>query len=71
MASHNNPTEPRLKLPPLSCDAHFHILGPKARFPFDQKSRPPMSTITLVGRRRAWAMAWASRRQWSVPMAPL
>jgi 2-pyrone-4,6-dicarboxylate lactonase len=38
MASHNNPTEPRLKLPPLSCDAHFHILGPKARFPFDQKS---------------------------------
>jgi 2-pyrone-4,6-dicarboxylate lactonase len=38
MASHKNPTEPKLKLPALSCDAHFHILGPKAKFPFDQKS---------------------------------
>jgi 2-pyrone-4,6-dicarboxylate lactonase len=38
MGYHNNPTEPKLKLPALSCDAHFHILGPKARFPFDAKS---------------------------------
>jgi 2-pyrone-4,6-dicarboxylate lactonase len=39
MGSHNNPTEPKLKLPALSCDAHFHVLGPKAKFPFDEK--PP------------------------------
>ena len=37
MGYHNNPTELKLKLPSLSCDAHFHILGLKARFPFDAK----------------------------------
>jgi 2-pyrone-4,6-dicarboxylate lactonase len=34
---HNNPTEPKLKLPPGACDAHFHIFGPQARFPFAEK----------------------------------
>jgi 2-pyrone-4,6-dicarboxylate lactonase len=38
MASHKNPTEPKLKLPAFACDAHFHILGPKSKFPFDAKS---------------------------------
>jgi len=26
---------PKLKLPPGACDAHFHILGPQAQFPFN------------------------------------
>ncbi|HET7297710.1 MAG TPA: amidohydrolase family protein [Burkholderiales bacterium] len=38
MGYHGNPTEPRLRLPGLSCDAHFHVLGPKDKFPFDAKA---------------------------------
>ena len=29
-----NPTRPRIKLPPLSCDSHFHIFGPGKTFPY-------------------------------------
>jgi predicted TIM-barrel fold metal-dependent hydrolase len=29
-----NPTRPRIKLPPLSCDSHFHIFGPGKVFPY-------------------------------------
>lgn len=29
-----NPTKPRLALPPLACDSHFHIFGPAAKFPY-------------------------------------
>jgi len=35
---HNNPTEPKLKLPAGSCDAHFHVFGPKARFPYAENA---------------------------------
>jgi 2-pyrone-4,6-dicarboxylate lactonase len=28
------PSEPMLKMPRGACDAHFHVMGPRARFPF-------------------------------------
>jgi 2-pyrone-4,6-dicarboxylate lactonase len=38
MSYHNNPTEPKLKLPPGATDCHFHVFGPKEKFPFDPKT---------------------------------
>ena len=35
---HSNPTEPKLKLPAGATDCHFHVFGPKARFPFAEKA---------------------------------
>jgi len=29
-----NPKKPRLRLPPLACDSHFHVFGPHRRFRF-------------------------------------
>jgi 2-pyrone-4,6-dicarboxylate lactonase len=29
-----NPVKPRITLPPLSCDSHFHIFGPAGKFPY-------------------------------------
>jgi 2-pyrone-4,6-dicarboxylate lactonase len=31
---HAEPRRPRLALPPGACDAHVHVFGPRARFPF-------------------------------------
>jgi len=31
---HASPSRPRLKLPRGACDAHVHVFGPQARFPF-------------------------------------
>ena len=34
---------PKLRVPPLSCDCHAHILGPPSRFPYvaDRSYTPP------------------------------
>jgi 2-pyrone-4,6-dicarboxylate lactonase len=34
MSYHNNPTEPKLKLPAGACDAHFHVFGPRDKFAY-------------------------------------
>jgi 2-pyrone-4,6-dicarboxylate lactonase len=34
MSYHDNPTEPKLKLPAGACDSHFHIFGPADKFPY-------------------------------------
>jgi len=34
LSYHPSPSRPRLKLPPGACDAHVHVFGPQARFPF-------------------------------------
>ena len=34
---HPAPSRPRLRLPRGACDAHVHVFGPRARFPFARK----------------------------------
>ena len=29
-----NPKKPRLRLPPLACNSHFHVFGPHQKFPY-------------------------------------
>jgi 2-pyrone-4,6-dicarboxylate lactonase len=36
-----HPRKPKLKLPPRACDAHVHVFGPGARFPYAPRSGPP------------------------------
>jgi 2-pyrone-4,6-dicarboxylate lactonase len=36
---HASPSRPALRLPPGSCDAHCHVFGPAARFPFAVERR--------------------------------
>ena len=38
----DTPSQPHLVLPPQSCDAHVHVFGPRAKFPFSpsRKSTP-------------------------------
>ena len=40
-----NTKKPKFKAPPLACDAHYHIFGPAAKFPYDPKAsyHPPDS----------------------------
>jgi predicted TIM-barrel fold metal-dependent hydrolase len=40
-----NTKKPRFRPPPLACDAHCHIFGPAAKFPYDPKAsyHPPDS----------------------------
>ena len=57
-----NTRKPRFKAPPLACDAHCHIFGPAARFPYHPSSSylPPDSPFealqklhSLLGLQRA------------------
>jgi predicted TIM-barrel fold metal-dependent hydrolase len=40
-----NPKTPRLRTPPGACDAHIHLFGPAAKYPFapDSPLYPPMT----------------------------
>jgi predicted TIM-barrel fold metal-dependent hydrolase len=39
--------EPEFKAPPLSCDSHFHVFGPAARYPYgtDLRYPPPLAPL--------------------------
>jgi 2-pyrone-4,6-dicarboxylate lactonase len=39
LSYHHSPSRPELKLPPGACDAHVHVFGPQARFPFAPERR--------------------------------
>jgi 2-pyrone-4,6-dicarboxylate lactonase len=39
LSYHPSPARPRLRLPAGACDAHVHVLGPQARFPFAAQRR--------------------------------
>jgi 2-pyrone-4,6-dicarboxylate lactonase len=43
MSFHPSPSKPRLQLPAGACDTHFHVFGPRERFPFapDRSYTPP------------------------------
>ena len=50
------PSAPRLRLPPASCDAHVHVFGPVALFPFSPASAiipadAPKETLFALHRR--------------------
>jgi 2-pyrone-4,6-dicarboxylate lactonase len=44
---HPNPSKPDFRLPPGACDAHCHVFGPAARFPYSENRRytPPDAPI--------------------------
>ncbi|WP_067464034.1 amidohydrolase family protein [Actinomadura macra] len=49
---HPNPTVPDLRLPPRSCDAHCHIFGPGAVFPYPEDRAYDTPDVTKEDLRR-------------------
>jgi predicted TIM-barrel fold metal-dependent hydrolase len=43
-------TRPDFRAPPLSCDAHFHVFGPKEKYPYgtDLRYEPPLAPLSEV-----------------------
>jgi len=57
-----NPKKPALALPPGACDAHCHVFGPAAKFPFapDRSYTPPDAPVeNLRGLHRQLGIARA------------
>lgn len=50
-----NPVRPSLVLPPGACDAHCHVFGPAAKFPYaaDRSYTPPDAPVANLGRLHA------------------
>jgi predicted TIM-barrel fold metal-dependent hydrolase len=50
-----NPVKPRLLLPPGACDAHCHVFGPAAKFPYaaDRSYTPPDAPVEQLRRLHA------------------
>ncbi len=50
-----NPVKPRLVLPPGACDAHCHVFGPAAKFPYalDRAYTPPDAPVEALRRLHA------------------
>jgi 2-pyrone-4,6-dicarboxylate lactonase len=50
-----NPIKPSLSLPPGACDAHCHVFGPAAKFPYsaDRSYTPPDAPVAALRRLHA------------------
>ena len=50
-----DPTKPALELPPGACDAHCHVFGPAAKFPYsaDRSYTPPDAPVEMLRRLHA------------------
>jgi 2-pyrone-4,6-dicarboxylate lactonase len=50
-----DPTKPALELPPGTCDAHCHVFGPAAKFPYsaDRSYTPPDAPVEMLRRLHA------------------
>jgi 2-pyrone-4,6-dicarboxylate lactonase len=50
-----HPITPSLKLPPGACDAHCHVFGPAAKFPYsaDRSYTPPDAPVEMLRRLHA------------------
>ena len=55
LAPDPNPVKPKIVLPPGACDAHCHVFGPAARFPYapDRSYTPPDAPVEQLRRLHA------------------